>query len=91
MKLFLAVIAIIIAATGLVSAQSTKQNDALEQEIRKLEQAQVNALLQNDLAAMKRNWAKDYIVNNPFSQAVKASGRSDSHWYFDIFFVHSRD
>ena len=91
MKLILTVIAIGIMATGLVSAQSAKQNDALEQEIRKLEQAQVNALLQNDLAAMERNWAKDYTVNNPFSQAVKASGRSDSHWYFDIFFVHSRN
>ena len=73
MKLFLAVIAIILAATGLVSAQSTKQNDALEQEIRKLEQAQVDALLRNDLVAMERNWSKDYTVNNPFSQAVNAS------------------
>ncbi len=73
MKLVLSVIAIIIAATGLVSAQSAKQNDALEQEIRKLEQAQVNALLRNDVAAMERNWAKDYTVNNPFSQVVKAS------------------
>ena len=73
MKLFLSVIVIIIAATGLVSAQSAKQTDALEQEIRKLEQSQVDALLRNDLAAMERNWAKDYTVNNPFSQAVKAS------------------
>ena len=73
MKLFLSVIVIIIATTGLVLAQSAKQNDALEQEIRKLEQAQVDALLRNDLAAMERNWAKDYTVNNPFSQAVKAS------------------
>lgn len=38
-------IAIIVTVTGLVSAQGAKQNDALEQEIRKLEQAQVNALL----------------------------------------------
>ncbi len=73
MKLILTVIAIGIMATGLVSAQSAKQNDALEQEIRKLEQAQVDALLRNDLVAMERNWSKDYTVNNPFSQAVNAS------------------
>ncbi len=73
MKLILTVIVIGIMATGLVSAQSAKQNDALEQEIRKLEQAQVDALLRNDLVAMERTWAKDYIVNNPFSQAANAS------------------
>lgn len=73
MKLIMSAVIIIIATSGLVSAQSAKQNDALEQEIRKLEQAQVNSLLRNDLAAMEKNWAKDYTVNNPFSQAVKAS------------------
>ncbi len=73
MKLVLSVIAIIIAATGLVSAQSAKQNDALEQEIRKLEQAEIDALLRNDLSAVQKNWAEDYTVNNPFGQVVKAS------------------
>jgi hypothetical protein len=57
----------------MVSAQSAKQNDSLEQKIRKLEQAQVDALLRNDIAAMETNWAKDYTVNNPFSQVVNAS------------------
>lgn len=73
MKFILSAIIIIIATSGFVSAQRAKQNDALEQEIRKLEQAQVDALLRSDLAAMERNWSKDYTVNNPFSQAVKAS------------------
>ncbi len=73
MKLILTAIAIIFVTSGLVSAQSAKQNLANELEIRSLEQAQVDALLRNDLAAMERNWAKDYTVNNPFSQAVKAS------------------
>jgi hypothetical protein len=73
MKLILFATVVIFVATNLVSGQSVKQNDALEEEIRKLEQAQVNALLKNDLAAMERNWAKDYTVNNPFSQAVRAS------------------
>lgn len=76
MKLMpLAAILAILSFTvpGLVLAQRAKQNDALEQEIRKLEQAQINALLRDDVAAMKRNWAKDYVVNNPFNEAVDAS------------------
>lgn len=52
---------------------STKLNNALEQEIRTLEQAQVDALLRNDIAAMKRNWATDYVVNNPLNEVVEAS------------------
>ncbi len=73
MKLILLAAAFLLAVSGLVSGQSAKHNGALEQEIRKLEQAQVDALLRGDLAAMKSNWAKDYVVNNPFNVAVDAS------------------
>jgi len=52
---------------------NTMLNNALEQEIRTLEQAQVDALLRNDIAAMKRNWATDYVVNNPRNEVVEAS------------------
>ena len=52
---------------------STKLNNALEQEIRALEQVQVDALLRNDIAAIKRNWATDYVVNNPRNEVVEAS------------------
>src|SRR6266404_2495985 len=64
-------IAFVLAASAL--GQSTNQNDALEQEIRHREQAQVDALLKNDIAAMKRNWAADYVVNNPMNEVVDAS------------------
>jgi hypothetical protein len=71
---FVAILAILsFTVPGLVLAQGAKQNDALEQEIRKLEQAQIDALLRDDVAAMKRNWAADYVVNNPFNEAVEAS------------------
>ena len=50
-----------------------KLNNALEQEIRTLEQAQVDALLRNDIVAIKRNWATDYVVNNPRNEVVEAS------------------
>jgi len=72
-RLFLLVILNIFASAGLVSGQSTKQNAALEKKIRKLEQAEVDALLRNDLAAMEKLWAEDYTVNNPRNEVGKAS------------------
>ncbi len=72
-----AVVALVLACSA--SGQSTKENDALEQEIRHREQAQVDALLKHDIAAMKQNWAADYVVNNPLNQVVEASkGRIQS-------------
>ncbi len=73
MKQILLVIIVIFAAAGLAMAQSAKQNDALEQKIRKLEQGEIDALLRNDLNAVESNWAKDYVVNNPFNVVVNAS------------------
>lgn len=54
-------------------AQSSRADAKVQDQIRALEQAQVAALLQNDIPAMQRNWAKDYVVNNPFNVAVDAS------------------
>ena len=72
MKYFLLIV-IILAANGLIAGQSAKQTGAFEQQIRKLEQKQVAALLRNDIAEMEKNWAKNYTVNNPLNQVVKAS------------------
>jgi ketosteroid isomerase-like protein len=73
MKLTLIATALAFTVIGLASAQGAKQDDDLEREIRKLEQAQVDAGLRGDVAAMKKNWAEDYVVNNPFYEAVDAS------------------
>lgn len=73
MKITLLVAALVFVLSGSISGQGAKMNSALEQKIRKLEQAQVDALLRSDLAAMRSNWAKDYVVNNPFNEAVDAS------------------
>ena len=78
MKLILLAAAFTFAVSGSVLGQSVKQIGALEQEIRKLEQAQVDALLRSDLAAMRSKWAKDYVVNNPFNKAVDASDRKST-------------
>ena len=66
---------IAMIATFVMTSSATGQITTLnlEQEIRKLEQAQVDALLRNDIAAMKRNWATDYVVNNPLNKVVEAS------------------
>lgn len=73
MRLIVLAIFVTFVVTGSVSAQSAKQNNVLELKIRKLEQAQIDALLRNDLAAMRKNWANDYVVNNPFNEAIDAS------------------
>ena len=73
MKLIVFMTAFLVFASNTAIGQSVKQNEKLEQEIRKLEQAQVDALLRSDLAAMRSNWAKDYLVNNPFNVAIDAS------------------
>lgn len=73
MKSMLHTAVLIFTIPGFVLAHGANHNDALEQKIRKLEQAQVDALLRDDVTAMKRNWAEDYVVNNPFNEAVDAS------------------
>ncbi len=75
MKLILLVIAVFISATGLVSGQSVKQNDALEQEIRKLDAAEADAVLRSDLTALDKIWAEDFTVNNPGNRISK--GRAE--------------
>ena len=73
MKMTLLSAALVLVLSGSMSGQGAKMNRALEQKLRKLEQAQVDALLRSDLATMRSNWAKDYVVNNPFNEAVDAS------------------
>ena len=54
-------------------AQSSRADSKVQDQIRALEQAEVAALLRNDIPAMQRNWATDYVVNNPFNVVVDAS------------------
>ena len=71
MKLILLATAIAIFTTGLVSGQSAKQNNALEQEIRKLDMAEADAVLRSDLPALEKLWAEDFTVNNPGNEISK--------------------
>ncbi len=44
----------------------------IENEIRSLEQTEVQAVLNKDTATLKKLWDKDYIVNNPENRIVLA-------------------
>jgi ketosteroid isomerase-like protein len=54
-----------LACTGCASVQRTNPNDAVESEIRRLERAEADGLLQKDIAALETIWAEDFTVNNP--------------------------
>jgi len=65
MKLVLLAIVASFALTGLVAGQRTKQNGALETEIRRLDHAEAEGLLHKDVPALEQLWAEDFTVNNP--------------------------
>ena len=65
MRSFLLAVAFAILTAGTTYGQATPQDEATEQAIRALEQAEVDALLRGDLEGLARNWADDYTVNNP--------------------------
>ena len=60
-------------AANFASGQSAKQTDALEQQIRKLDMAQADAVLRGDIVALDKLWAKDFTVNSPFNVVSPSS------------------
>jgi len=71
MKLILLAVTVFIFAAGLTSAQSVKQNDKLEQEIKKLDLAHADAILRRDVGALKNLIAEDATTNHPTNKIVK--------------------
>lgn len=65
MRLILLAAVLTFAAPGLVSGQGVKRDDALEQEIRRLDVAEAEGLLNKDVAELGKLWAEDFTVNNP--------------------------
>lgn len=64
-------VVVIFVAIGLVFGQSAKSNDALEQEIRKLDLAHADAILRRDVEALKKLIAEDATTNHPTNKIVK--------------------
>ena len=54
-------------------ALGADSSDAIEQTIRKLDQAEADAVLHGDFDAVEKLWAMDMTVNNPFNQVVRSS------------------
>ena len=50
--------------------------DELEATIRRLDLAEADAVLRGDFAAIDKLWAPDMIVNNPYNEVVRSSGRT---------------
>ncbi len=65
MRMILLAALITFLALGMALAQDANQTGALEQEIRKLDKAGVDAVLRKDVAALEKLWAEDFTVNNP--------------------------
>jgi hypothetical protein len=55
------------------SAQTQTSSNAAEVEIRRLEAEQVEYLMNGKVAEMKKNWAADFTVNNPFNVVQDAA------------------
>jgi len=56
---------LIIAVQILCSANLFAQNKVVEDEIKRLEQLEVQAVLAKDTATLAKLWDKDYVVNSP--------------------------
>lgn len=66
MKKIMLIIPIVIGiATMLVLGQHAKLGNDREGEIRKIDQAEAEAILRNDAAAAEAFYADDVVVNNP--------------------------
>jgi len=58
---------------GAVSAQSSNSLKQLEAEVRRLEAEQVAYLMDGKVADMRKHWAADFTVNNPFNVVQDAA------------------
>jgi hypothetical protein len=65
------VLAFLLLPVTVVHSQSSTNN--AEVEIRRLEAEQVEYLMNGKVAEMKKNWAADFTVNNPFNVVQDAA------------------
>jgi hypothetical protein len=69
--LSLKVLSFLLLPVTVVHSQTPSNN--AEVEIRGLEAEQVKYLMEGKVAEMKKNWAADYTVNNPFNVVQDAA------------------
>ncbi len=66
---------LIVIATVFASANLSAQTHSAEAEIRRLEQLEVQAVLQKDSGMLLQLWASDFTVNAP-DNAINFAGRT---------------
>jgi len=64
-------LALLLLPVTVVHSQSSPSN--AEGEIRRLEAEQFEYLMNGKVAEMKKNWASDFTVNNPFNVVQDAA------------------
>ena len=64
---------LILCPTFVLAQDSKKPKNTLEQEIRKLDLAEAEAILRKDFQALDKLCAKDFTVNNPRGEIIKGS------------------
>ena len=63
-------LAILITIAALLTLGQTNQNARIEEEIRRLNAEEVEALMHNDTKTLGRLWSDDFVVTNPFNKFV---------------------
>ena len=63
-------LAILITVAALPTLGQSNQNHRVEEEIRRLNAEEVEALLHNDTKTLERLWSDDFVVTNPFNKFV---------------------
>jgi hypothetical protein len=69
MKKAIALVILITVTAMLTSAQGGKDR-RVEEEIKRLNIQEVEALLRNDVQTLGRLWSPDFVVTNPFNKFV---------------------
>ena len=63
-------LATLITMAALLASGQTNQNRRIEEEIRRLNAQEVEALMRNDVKMLGRIWSDDFVVTNPFNKFV---------------------
>jgi ketosteroid isomerase-like protein len=71
MRTFLILISIWFLGAGFAPGQSLARNEALEQEIKKLDLAHADAILRRDVEALRKLIADDAVTNHPTNKVVR--------------------
>ena len=64
------ILTVFVALATLLASGQTSKDRRIEAAIRRLNAQEVEALVRNDVATLKRLWSDDFVVTNPFNKFV---------------------